>query len=323
MINEYPIFVISYNRAKNHITSRKLADFGVHHYLILHKEQIQEYKKHFSSQMERYTHILEFDDSYKLKYETCDNIPHSVKNAGSGAERNFAWDYSIKLGAKAHWLMDDNMNFRYIAGINKENNSYVRRVCTGEKFRELFHKAEIFFNKYENLLMIELAQNDFTIGINKKCYRLNTRCFSCNLISNIMPIRWRGRYNEDVILSFDIMTAGYCIASYIGGVLKAKESTRCARGGNHATNELDKNSLYDDSVQYRNSSIDKTNLLLQVYPKYFKKVIKYGRVHHTYNKSIIKADFPQTLKLADLSGVKKINIKDFNKIKHYPIPKGV
>ena len=80
-------------------------------FLVVNRVQLEEYKKNLTEEELKYITLLEFDDSYKCKYETCDNIPHRVKNAGSGAERNFAWDYSIKLGYKAHWLMDDNMHF--------------------------------------------------------------------------------------------------------------------------------------------------------------------------------------------------------------------
>lgn len=321
--NKYPIFVISYNRAKNNKTSKTLANFGVYHYLIIHKEQIAEYKQFLTPEQKKYTAILEFDDKYKYQYETCDNIPHSVKNAGSGAERNFAWDYSIKLGAKAHWLMDDNIkNFMYIAGICKRNNTYVRRICNKEKFWELFPEAEKFFDKYENLLMMELTQNDFCIQVSKLKYMLNTRCFSCNLIWNDMPLRWRGRYNEDVILSYDIMNAGYCIASY-KGILKQKQSTREAVGGNHAVKSGDTNSLYSDGFDYKHSSADKTNLLLKVYPQYFRKVIKYGRVHHDYIRNKDMDIYKMKLKKANIIGEKNIHPADFKKIIHYPIPKEV
>lgn len=325
MINEYPIFVISYNRAKNHTTAKWLAKYGVKHYMILHKEQIEEYKKYQTPEMKQYTTFIEFDDSYKLKYETCDDIPHRIQNAGSGAERNFAWDYSIKLGAKAHWLMDDNMAFMHITGkstIGKKAGTYIRKRCDKEAFQTKFHKAEHFFNKYENLLMLELAQNDFFFNVRDTTYALNTRCFSCNLISNDMPIRWCGRYNEDVILSTDIMVAGYCIASYIGGVRKAKQSARCAVGGNHATKTGDVNSLYQDGFDYRNSSLKKTNLLLKVYPQFYRKVIKYGRIHHEYCRTELhKMNGHLHLIPAKIYGKKNIRLKDFEKVKHYPIPK--
>ena len=318
MINEYPIFVISYNRAKTHKTSRKLADFGVNHYIVVHKEQEAEYRAHFSENMKKHTTLLVFDDEYKLKYETCDSIPHRIKNAGSGAERNFAWDYAKnKLKAKAHWLMDDNMGFYYIAGISTNKKTYIRKPCTKEKFCELFHKAEDFYNKYENLLMIELTQNDFSFEVSRLTYSLNTRCFSCNLICCDMPIRWRGRYNEDVILSYDVMISGYCIASYKAGVRKAKGSTRKAKGGNHALAKGDTNSIYADGINYKFSSLDKTNLLLSVYPQYFEKIVKYGRIHHKYKKH----DFNQVLVKAQTYGEKKLNMKNFLKVKHYPIPK--
>lgn len=321
MINEYPIFVISYNRAKNHTTAKCLANYGVKHYMIVHKEQLDDYIKYQTPEMKEYTTFLIFDDSYKLKYETCDDIPHRIQNAGSGAERNFAWDYSIKLGAKAHWLMDDNMTFMHIVGINKKG-VYVRRKCEKKDFQEKWHKAEHFFNKYENLLMLELTQNDFCINSTNLTYALNTRCFSCNLICNNMPIRWRGRYNEDVILSTDVMVAGYCIASYKGGVLKKKQSTRNASGGNHATKAGDTNSLYQDGFDYRNSSIKKTNLLLSVYPQYYRKVVKYGRIHHEYCRTELhKMNGNLNLIPAKKYGEKVLDFKKFLKVKHYPIPK--
>lgn len=321
IINQYPIFIISYNRAKNHTTAKELAKYGIKHFMVVHKEQIAEYKKYMTAEMQKYTTFLEFDENYKYKYETCDNIPHTIKNAGSGAERNFAWDYSIKIGANAHWLLDDNMTFYEIIGKSKKG-VYKRKRCTKKGFINNWHKAEHFFNKYENLLMLELKQKDFTINLFTKTYSLNTRCFSCNLIYNNMPLRWRGRYNEDVILSTDIMYAGYCIASYHGGVLKSKQSTRSAIGGNHKIKEGDTNSLYADGFDYRNSSIDKTNLLLKVYPKYYKKVIKYGRVHHEYNRKTLKEIASTSLIQAKEYGRKSINSKNFKKIKHYPIPKG-
>ena len=320
MINEYPIFVISYNRAKTHTTAKWLAEYGVHHYMVVHKEQIADYKKYQTPEMKTYTTFLEFDDSYKLKYETCDNIPHRVQNAGSGAERNFAWDYSIKIGAKAHWLMDDNMTFSHIVGINPKG-IYVRKKCLKEDFAVKFHKAEHFFNKYENLLLMELTQNDFCINSTKLTYALNTRCFSCNLIWNAMPIRWRGRYNEDVILSTDVMVAGYCIASYHGGVLKKKQSTRCASGGNHATKTGDTNSLYQDGFDYKNSSLKKTNLLITVYPQFYRKVVKYGRIHHEYNRTeLAKINGHLHLIPAKEYGQKNIKMQDFLKVKHFRIP---
>lgn len=321
-MNKYPIFVISYNRQSTHTTARQLAKFGFDCFLVVHRGQLEEYKKNLTEEELKYITLLEFDDSYKYKYETCDNIPHRVKNAGSGAERNFAWDYSIKLGYKAHWLMDDNMHFYRIVG--KRNDNYVKKIFKDieerDEFIEKFISAENFFDKYENLLMLELAENNFCIKLKKLTYALNTRCFSCNLIYNNMPIRWRGRYNEDVILSTDIMVSGYCIASYYAGVLKAKQSTREAKGGNHAKDKNDKQSIYDDSVNYRNSSIDKTNLLLSVYPNFYRKVIKYGRVHHEYRRENLKKIY-KNLILAKKYGDKNVNKNDFKKIRHYEIPK--
>ena len=38
----------------------------------------------------------------------------------------------------------------------------------------------------------------------------HSRIYSCNLIRTDIPYRWRGRYNEDTILSLDILRGGHC-----------------------------------------------------------------------------------------------------------------
>jgi len=319
-MNKYPIFIPSYRRAKTHTTSRILSNFGFKHYLIVHSNEIDDYKRHFTAEQKNCVTVLEFDENYKLRYETCDTIPHRIKNAGSGAERNFAWDYSINLGYDAHWLMDDNIKwFSSIVGVNTGSYFVRRHVKDATTFAEKFKRGEVFFDTFSNLMMIELAESGFTIDKlkNSRNYRVNTRCYSCNLIYNHMPIRWRGRYNEDTILSFDILKAGYCTASYLGGLLKLKVPTRIARGGNHAVSKDDSESIYNDATNYKLSSVDKTKLLLNVYPLYFKPVIRCGRVHHGYEWANIRL---LTKNCSLKVGPKHVEASDFDVITHYPIP---
>ena len=66
-------------------------------------------------------------------------------------------------------------------------------------------------------------------------YYLNTRIYSCILIKNELPFRWRGRYNEDTDLSLRVMNAGLCTILF-NAFLCGKASTMTMKGGN--TDEL-------------------------------------------------------------------------------------
>jgi hypothetical protein len=64
---------------------------------------------------------------------------------------------------------------------------------------------------------------------------LNTRIYSCILIRNDIPYRWRGRYNEDTDLSLRALKDGWCTVLF-NAFLARKQQTMTAKGGN--TEEL-------------------------------------------------------------------------------------
>ena len=45
-------------------------------------------------------------------------------------------------------------------------------------------------------------------------FKANTRIYSCILIDNALPFRWRGRYNEDTDLSLRVLKAGLCTIQF-------------------------------------------------------------------------------------------------------------
>ena len=71
---------------------------------------------------------------------------------------------------------------------------------------------EDFCERYTNVAMA--GPNYFMFAVRKSKdtppFYLNTRIYSCNLIRNDYPRRWRGRYNEDTILSLDMLEDGWC-----------------------------------------------------------------------------------------------------------------
>jgi len=73
-----------------------------------------------------------------------------------------------------------------------------------------------------------------TLGILQP-FLLNTRIYSCILIQNDIPFRWRGRYNEDTDLSLRVLKAGWCTILFYA-FLADKVTTMKMKGGN--TDEL-------------------------------------------------------------------------------------
>ena len=100
----------------------------------------------------------------------------------------------------------------------------------------------------------------------KKPFVTGTRIYSCNLIRTDVEQRWRGRYNEDTILSLDMLTAGYQTILFYA-YIQNKLTTQKMKGGN------------TDSI-YANGTTEKSVMLARLYPEITKVVHRFGRIHH-------------------------------------------
>ena len=98
-------------------------------------------------------------------------------------------------------------------------------------------------------------------------FTCNTRIYSCNLIRNDVPFRWRGRYNEDTDLSLNMLKAGWCTIQF-NAFLQEKITTQVVKGGNSAE-------FYD-----KEGTLEKSKMQIKVYPDVSRIVKRYGRVHH-------------------------------------------
>lgn len=150
-------------------------------------------------------------------------LPFSNLGLGSIPARNWVWEHSIKVGASHHWILDDNIyRFQRIT----QNTKW--RVTSGTIFRA----AEDFINRYENIAMAGF-QYDFFAPKKESLppFALNTRIYSCILINNDIPYRWRGRYNEDTDLSLRALKDGWCTVLFYAFIAK-KAQTMTQKGGN-------------------------------------------------------------------------------------------
>lgn len=259
-----PIYVVSKGRADKCSTSRFLSQMEVPHFVIVEPDEIPEY---LSKVENEYAVVIPLDMSYKDKYDTFDDLGNT-KSKGPGAARNYAWDHSISLGAKWHWVMDDNATegFHYLF-----NNQKIK-LRTGA----FFNAIEDFVQRFDNVPLAGLNYSKFCIMDDQNPpFILNTRIYSFCLIKNDIPYRWRGRYNEDTDLSLRILKDGYCTIQ-INTFLAGKATTQTVQGGN--TEEFYKHE----------GTLPKSEMLKQMHPDMVEVVWKFNRWHHQVNYKVFQ-----------------------------------
>lgn len=250
---EYPIYIVSKGRWDTRLTSKALEKANIPYYIIVEKQEYQDYANVIDSKK-----ILILPTEYQDKYDTCDDLGNS-KSKGPGPARNYAWEHSIALGAKWHWVMDDNIKV-----FNRLNRNKMVQVTSGA----IFKASEDFVNRYENVA-ISGFNYDFFVQSKQQHppYIMNTRIYSCLLIRNDIPYRWRGRYNEDTDLSLRALKDKFCTIQF-NTFLQEKAQTQTIKGGN--TQEF-----YE-----KEGTLPKSKMLEDLHPDVAKVVWKFNRWHH-------------------------------------------
>ena len=105
-----------------------------------------------------------------------------------------------------------------------------RRYNKNEKVKvssgTIFTAMEDFIERYENIAMGGPNYYMFQPSRQKTPpFILNTRIYSCNFIKNSTPFRWRGRYNEDTILSLDMLSARLCTIQFNAFLTRKNNNT--------------------------------------------------------------------------------------------------
>tara|TARA_R100001530_G_scaffold62612_1_gene45133 strand:- start:43 stop:906 length:864 start_codon:yes stop_codon:yes gene_type:complete len=271
---KYPLYIVSKGRAESRLTSKALERMQVPYYIVIEQSDYKDYSAVIDKEK-----ILILPEKYLDDYEVLDNLGRS-KSTGPGAARNFVWEHSQNNNFEYHWVMDDNITAFY-----RLNNNLKIKVFSGAFFRAM----EDFVERYENVSMAG-PNYDFFAKQNQKLppFIKNTRIYSCNLIKNDTPFKWRGRYNEDTILSLDMLKAGYCTIQF-NAFLQGKVKTQVLRGGNSQE-------FYD-----KEGTLPKSQMQVDVHPDVSELVFKFGRIHH-------KVDY-KPFKKTKLIKKKNINIK--------------
>jgi hypothetical protein len=213
---QFPVYVVSKGRWKSRFTAKTLDKIGVPFRMVVEEQQLAEYAAVIDP-----ARLLVLDKAFQRDYDTFDALG-DAKSKGPGPARNFAWAHAIAEGHAWHWVMDDNIRYFY----RLDENVY-GEVTNGTIFRCM----EDWMLRYENVAMG--GPNYFMWAPRKNKmppFVLNTRVYSCNLIRNDVPYRWRGRYNEDTDLSLRMLKDGWVTVQF-NAFLQHKEVTQRVKGG--------------------------------------------------------------------------------------------
>lgn len=241
---KYPVYIISKGRWEARLTSKALERMGVPYHIVI---EPQEY--------DQYAAVIDPAKIYVL--------PFSNLGKGSIPARNWVWDHSISIGASWHWILDDNIYY-----FSRLNQNRKLKVLSGVTFKAI----EDFIDRYTNVAIAGMQYFMFAAQKTEMPpFVLNTRIYSCILLRNDLPYRWRGRYNEDTDLSLRALKDGWCTVLF-NAFLARKQQTMTAKGGN--TEELYRlNGQADGRLLMAQS-------LQQQHPDVTKIVRKWGRWQH-------------------------------------------
>lgn len=241
----YPIYIISKGRWESRLTVRALEEMKIDYRIVIEPQEF-----------EKYANVIDRGKIYVL--------PFSNLGEGSIPARNWVWEHSIASKAERHWILDDN-----ISGFCRLHNNLKTPVISGSIFRA----SEDFVNRYENVAIAGFQYRFFAPHREKKPpFVTNTRIYSCILLKNDIPYRWRGRYNEDTDLSIRALKDGWCTVLFYA-FLADKLATMTLKGGN--TDELYKD---DGRLKMAESLRDQ-------HPDIVKITKKWGRWQHSVDYS--------------------------------------
>lgn len=299
---KYPIFILSKGRHESRLTSKTLEEIGIPYRIVVEDGEYDNYAAVIDPKK-----VIALPPDFRQNPKW--TIPDVNGQCGGGIPvRNFIWDLATEEGHKRHWVLDDNIRFFYRL---HQNTKY--KVKSSAPFRV----CEDFTDRFTNVKMSGMNYDYFAPANDvRPPFYLNTRVYSCILLSNEIDHRWRGKYNEDTDLSLRILKDGHCTI-LLNAFLAGKITTLVMKGGN--TEEVYKYGAeeYDNRYKFAKSLYD-------CHPDVVEITQKWGRWHHHINykqfrQKLIVRDDIEIPREPDEYGLKlvKVDKDDRNKIVEY------
>ncbi len=235
---KYPVYVPSKGRWELRHTIKALEAMQVPYYVVVEREEL---------------------DQYAAVVASGEILVLPFSNRGLIAARCWIMDHSIAQGDVRHWQIDDNIRAFYRL---HQNIKY--RAKSGTVFRA----AEDFVDRYENVAYAGFQYEMF--APRKKKHPpliMNTRVYSCTLVDNSIPYRWRSVYNDDTDVSLMALKGGWCTVLFLAFLADKIETMRVS-GGN------------TDALYQGDGRLKMAQQLQRYHPDVVKVVYKWGRWQH-------------------------------------------
>lgn len=253
LLPRYPVYVPSKGRAATPKTARFLADEGVPFRMVVEPQERDEYANVVGRDR-----VLVIDRSH----------PGTVVYA-----RNWIKDHATAEGHKRHWQLDDNLG-----GVMRLYRSHRLPCAAGPALAA----AEDFVDRYTNVAVAGLNYDTFAVrsgGTGPPAVRRNVHVYSCSLILNAIPHRWRGVYNEDTDLCLQVLADGWCTLLFNAFLVK-KSKTMVMRGGN------------TDALYHGDGRLKMSRALERLWPGVADTARLYGRPAHRIRHNWKRFDTP-------------------------------
>jgi len=197
----YPVYVPSYSRHENCLTAKFLIKDKTPFRLVVQPQEVEAYREALGGSVNFVV------------------LPESIK--GLTPTRNWIKEHSTKEGHPRHWQLDDNIRQTYRIYKRK------RVPCASGV---AFAVVEDFVDRYENVAIAGLEYEMF--GVRKMHpFTLNCRVYSCSLVNNAIPHKWRLAHNDDTDLCLQVLADGWCTVLF-NAFLCDKQRTMTMGGGN-------------------------------------------------------------------------------------------
>jgi hypothetical protein len=256
----HPVYVISKGRWGIPMTARALTRIGVPHRLVVEPTEAPLYRARIAEE--------------RLASQLTE-LPFHDLGQGSIPARNWCWQHALRAGAERHWIIDDNIWKFY-----RLNRNLKTPVGDGTTFRVI----EDFCDRWTNLA--QTGMNYFMFAPRKEKVPplyLNTRVYSCILLLNDLPFRWRGRYNEDTDLSLRILKAGWPTVLF-NAFLAQKMTTMKMKGGNTTQLYRNEGEAADGKREF-DGRLEMAMSLKRQHPDVVTVCRKWGRFQHLVDYS--------------------------------------
>jgi len=260
----YPIYIPSKGRWGRCTTARELIKDHVPFELVVEPQEADAYKAVFPA---RPILVLPF------------------AGQGLAAARNWIKEHATRAGAARHWQIDDNTYgfYRVYRG--------VRIPCAAGLALRV---VEDFADRYENVAIAGLNYDMFYVP-NKRAippFYLNHHVYSCTLVLNSLPYKWRTFYNDDADMCLQVLAGGWCTL-LVNAFLVKKKRTMEIEGGNTPAYAGD-------------GRLKMARSLERLWPGVVSTVRKFQRPQHVVRNAWGKFDTPLKLK----PGLDRASLKD-------------